>query len=149
MSKKKKVVGWREWVTLPDLHVKAIRVKVDSGAKTSALHAENIEIVKIGKNKKKFVRFILKYRRGRHEPIIATAPLIGFRKVKSSVGHITERPVIRTHLQLGKEVWPIEVTLINRDIMGFRMLLGRSAIQHGFLIDPAQSYLLPRPRPLR
>lgn len=149
MTKAKKVVGWREWITLPDLQVNAIRVKVDTGAKTSALHAEKIEIVKVGKNKKKFVRFILKYRRGRHEPVYAMAPLVGFRKVKSSVGHVTERPVIRTKLRLGKETWSIEVTLINRDIMGFRMLLGRSALQHGFLVDPAQSYLLPRPRPLR
>lgn len=71
---------------------------------------------------------------------------MGYRKVRSSLGHETERPVIRTLLRLGAESWPIEITLVNRDIMGFRMLLGRSAIQHGFLIDPSRTYLLPRPR---
>lgn len=145
----KRVLGWREWVGLPDLHVRSLKVKVDTGARTSALHAEDIVILRNRRTGEKSVRFTLHPRKNRLRPLIAKAPLIGFRKVKSSVGEITERPVIRTTLRVDGDEWMIEVTLINRDIMGYRMLLGRSAIQHGFVIDPAQSYLLPRPRVTR
>ena len=141
-----KVIGWREWVGLPELHVVALKVKVDSGAKTSALHAEDIVILRNRRTGARSVRFILYPRKKKTKPIVAKAPLIGFRKVRSSHGHQTERPVILTKLRLGAEEWRIEVTLINRDIMGSRMLLGRSALKPGFLIDPQQSYLLPRPR---
>jgi hypothetical protein len=149
MTLPKRVLGWREWVGLPDLRIKALKVKVDTGARTSALHAEDIVILRNRRTNERFVRFTLHPRKHRDRPLLTKAPLIGFRKVKSSVGEITKRPVIRTTLRLGNDYWPIEITLINRDIMGYRMLLGRSAIQPGFLIDPAQSYLLPRPRTLQ
>ncbi len=142
----KQVLGWREWVALPDLRVRALKVKVDTGARTSALHAEDIVILRNRRTGERSVRFTLYPRKRRDKPLVAKAPLIGFRKVKSSVGEITERPVISTKLRVDADEWAIEITLINRDIMGYRMLLGRSAIQHGFVIDPARSYLLPRPK---
>lgn len=145
----KKVLGWREWVALPGLRVRAIKVKVDTGARTSALHAEDIVILRNRRTGERSVRFTLYPRKNRDRPLVAKAPLLGFRKIKSSVGEITERPVISTILRVDGDEWIIEVTLINRDIMGYRMLLGRSAIQHGFVIDPAHSYLLPRPRPAK
>ncbi|MGE0764345.1 MAG: ATP-dependent zinc protease [Bdellovibrionales bacterium] len=140
------ILGWREWVGLPELRVMAIKVKVDSGAKTSALHAEDIVITRNPRTGARSVRFTLYPRKNRAKPLVGRAPLVGYRKVRSSVGHETERPVIQTLLRLDGQEWPIEVTLINRDIMGFRMLLGRSALKPGLLIDPTQSYLLPRPR---
>ena len=146
MGKKKKCLGWREWVSLPDLGVTAMKVKVDSGAKTSAIHAEDIKIVKIPRTRKKMVHFSLYPDKKERTKIRAHALLRGRRRIRSSIGHVTVRPVIKTILRVNDEEWPIEVTLINRDIMGFRMLLGRSAIQNGFLIDPAHSFLLARPR---
>lgn len=141
MKKRRRVLGWCERIKLPELSVASIRVKVDSGARTSALHAENIRVTREGT-----VRFSMLPKKNRKRTLQIEVPLVGYRKVRSSVGTETERPVIRTLLQLGDESWPIEITLVNRDIMGFRMLLGRSAIQHGFLIDPVHTYLLPRPR---
>lgn len=141
----KRILGWREKIALPRLRVKSIKVKVDTGARTSALHAEEIVILRNRTTGERSVRFTLYPRRHRERPLIVKAPLVEIRKVRSSVGAVTERPVIRTLLRVGDEEWEIEVTLINRDIMGFRMLLGRSAIQHGFVVDPARSYLLPRP----
>lgn len=142
----KKIVGWREWVALPEFGIAALRVKVDTGARTSALHAEDIRIVRQKNSGERFVRFTLFPKKNRLKPVRVKTPLLGYRKVRSSLGHETNRPVVSTTLRLGADSWPIEITLVNRDIMGFRMLLGRSAIQHGFLIDPAQSFLLPRPR---
>lgn len=139
-KRRRKVLGWCEWVSLPELKVSAMRVKVDSGARTSALHAVDIHIAE------GVVQFSVQRGKKKKHGRRVEAPLIGYRKVRSSVGHVTERPVIQTRLQVGTESWPIEVTLINRDIMGFRMLLGRSAIGGGFFIDPSRTYLLPRPR---
>lgn len=136
----RKIVGWREWVAFPDFAVERMKVKVDSGARTSALHAENIEI--IGRGRRAKVHFDLFPKQGSKVGAKrVVAPYLGQRMVRSSVGHETLRPVIRTTLQIDSEHWPIEVTLVNRDIMGFRMLLGRTALRHGFLIDPASSYL--------
>jgi len=142
----KHMVGWREWVSLPDLGIKALKAKVDTGARTSALHAEKIKIFRNRRTGARSVRFLLYARKHKRNEQWAKAPLVGFRNVKSSNGEITKRPVIKTALHLGQEHWSIEITLINRNIMGYRMLLGRSAIKQGFLIDPARSYLLPRPR---
>lgn len=139
-----KVIGWREWIGLPQLHVLSIRVKVDTGAKTSALHAEDIVILRNRKTGERSVRFTLYPRKHRERVIVAKAPLLGYRIVKSSLGQATRRPVIMTIMRLDKEEWPIEITLINRDIMGFRMLLGRSAIRPGVVVDPSRSFLVPR-----
>lgn len=141
-AKEKQVIGWREWVSLPDLQIDAIKVKVDSGARTSALHAEDIEFIK--KKGRKRVRFkIYPEQKSKCKEVIAEADLVDQRSVRSSIGHETERPVILTRLRVGDQDWPIELTLVNRDVMGFRMLLGRQAIRdQGFLIDPKKSFLL-------
>lgn len=136
----KKTMGWREWVGLPDLGVHHIKVKVDTGARTSALHAEDIEVFTYKGQKR--VRFTVYPEQGsRRRKSVCEADLLEKRKVRSSVGHETDRPVIVTTLRVGVETWPIELTLVNRDIMGFRMLLRRTAIRHGFLVDPARSFL--------
>lgn len=138
------IIGWREWALLPSLSRVKIKAKIDTGAKTSALHAENIEILKI-KNKD-FVRFtFFPNQHDKKNKKIITLPLIEYRKVKSSVGVETTRPVIKTDLKLGDEIFPIELTLINRDMMGFRMLLGRDAFKRQeILISPTKSFILDR-----
>lgn len=148
VKKVKPVMGWREWVALPELNVAKIKVKVDSGARTSTLHAE--EIIYFTRSGMKKVRFIIyPFQGSKRGKIEAEADLVEERMVRSSVGHETSRPVILTLLQVGEEHWPIEITLVNRDIMGFRMLLGRTAIRHGFLIDPGHSFIQSRKKKKR
>lgn len=143
MYSEKKCLGWREWISLPKWKIKKIKAKLDTGAKTSALHAENVEIFKSrGKMKVRFHIFPLQRDKRKSKKIVAE--LIELRKVKSSVGNETERPVVMTDLQVGDEVWTVEITLVNRDIMGFRMLIGRQALKHRFLIDPGRSFLSKR-----
>lgn len=133
-------LGWREVIELPGLGVKAIRVKVDSGARTSALHAEDIEFFHRGGKAK--VRFtIVPDPKKSHRKQKKEAELIEKRMVRSSIGVSTHRPVVETLIKIGDEEWPIEVTLVNRDLMGFPMLLGRTAIRDRFLIDPGRSFL--------
>lgn len=136
----KPTLGWREWVSLPSLQVKKIKAKIDSGAKTSALHAENIEY--FTRKKARWVRFkIYPLQNSKKNGVKVSAPLIDERKVKSSVGHETLRPVIEALLSIGAQKWLIELTLVNRDLMGFRMLIGRQALKGHFLIDPGKSFL--------
>ncbi len=138
--KRCKLIGWKEKVALPRLGIKSIKVKVDTGAKTSALHAENIKEFKKGSTT--YVRFHVHPRsKSKKQVLKVEALLLGYRMVRSSSGHESLRPVISTLLQIGKEKWKIEVTLVNRDIMGVRMLLGRAAIRHRFIVDPAHAYL--------
>lgn len=133
-------LGWREVLSLPDLHIPAIRVKVDSGARTSALHAEDIEF--FHRNGKARVRFtVVPDPKKSHKKLKKEAVLIEKRMVRSSIGVSTHRPVIETLIRVGDEEWPIELTLVNRDLMGFPMLLGRTAIRGRFLIDPGRSFL--------
>lgn len=138
-KKQKPVIGWREWVALPELKVNRIKVKVDTGARSSALHAERIEILShYGREKIRFEIYPLQ--RQKKKRIIAEAYLKGFRAVRSSCGHTEQRPVIHTTVALLGQLWPIEVTLTQRDIMGFRMLLGRQAVKNRFLINPGGSF---------
>jgi hypothetical protein len=131
-------VGWRENVSLPEFKLKDLKAKIDTGAKTSALHAEEIEhIVEKGK---RFVRFVIVTDEGKRH--IIKSPFIEDRTVKSSTGHTTIRPVVKTKIKMGKSAFDIEITLINRDLMGFRMLIGREALNGRFLINPARSHLL-------
>jgi hypothetical protein len=133
-------VGWREWVALPDLDVARIKAKVDTGARSSALHAFDIERIRMGR--KPGVRFSLHPRQRSSRPVVvAEALLVDERWVRSSSGKQTFRPVIVTPVRLGRQIWEIEVTLVQRDMMGFRMLLGRQAIRRRFLVDPGRSYL--------
>lgn len=127
-------------MTLPDLGVSKIKVKVDTGARTSALHAEDIRIFR-RRGQGKVIFTIYPFQRSRRGALEVEADLVEKRVVRSSVGVETHRPVIRTHLELAGHCRLIEVTLVNRDIMGFRMLLGRQALRENFLVDPGHSFL--------
>lgn len=136
----KQTVGWREWVTLVSFDNAPIKAKVDSGARTSALHVSDIEEFK--KGKKTFVQFKIHPLQHNKSPAInCQSEVLEYRKVKSSTGHITIRPVIRAHLSIGPTTFETEITLVNRDMMGFRMLLGRQALRGRFLIDSGKSFL--------
>lgn len=139
-----KTIGWREWLSLPELHIDWIKAKVDTGARSSSLHASNVE--RFTRKKKDMVRFrIHPVQRKGSVVIDAEAPLHDMRHVRSSSGVAEERPVIVTTLELMGERWPIELTLTGRDVMGFRMLLGRQAIRGRFTVDAGHSYFGSRP----
>lgn len=131
-------VGWREEVSLPKFKLKGLRAKIDTGAKTSALHADKIEIYH--EDGKKVVRFMFVNEEGKNQWI--KCPFIEERYIKSSNGEKTLRPVVKTEIKMGKELFEIELTLINRDLMGFKMLIGREALNGRFLINPAKHNLL-------
>lgn len=134
------VVGWREWIHLPELGIRMIKAKVDTGARTSSLHAENIAIVHRGQERR--VAFtVFPMQRNREKGMAVELPLIDERWVRSSNGIRELRPVIRTEVDIGGRVWPIELTLTRRDLMGFRMLLGRQALRGHAAIDPARSFI--------
>lgn len=133
-------VGWREWVSLPELGIEAIKAKVDTGALSSALHAYDVRTVE--RDGKVSVRFkVHPYQRETRTVVESSAPLREMRWVRSSSGHRTLRPVIVTPMVLMGRRFEIELTLTNRDAMGFRMLLGRRALRKRFLVDPGKSYL--------
>lgn len=136
-------LGWREWVALPALGIPAIKAKVDTGARTSALHAFQMEnFTECGEER---VRFWIHPLRRLDLQVVCEAPVIERRVVRDSGGHAEERPVIRTTVNGGGRAWDIEVTLTSRDDMLFRMLLGRAAlVAGGFAVDPAASYVLGR-----
>lgn len=134
------VIGWREWVSLPDLGILGIKAKIDTGARSSAIHA--FEVEPFQHQGQSMVRFkVNPLQRDRTCVVVATAPLLEERIVRNSGGHAQRRIVIETPVTLGGQVWPIELTLTNRDVMGFRMLLGRQAIRRRFLVDSGRSYL--------
>lgn len=136
----KVVIGWREWACLPELDISAIKVKIDSGAKTSSIHAENLSFSK--SKGKEFVRFDLyPLQKNKRKKVRTRSEVIDWRTVRSSNGQAHKRPVIETDLCLGPYCFPIEVTLADRDLMGFRMLLGRKAIEKRYLIDVQKSFL--------
>ncbi len=139
--KQKLVIGKEEWCALPELGLPAIKARVDSGAKTSSLHAFNIQPYEhMGKE---YVRFdIHPVQDNRKIVQHCKAKLVDRRHVKNSSGDKEKRHVIRTNLRMGGEVWEIEVTLTNRDSMGYRMLLGREAMERRVLIDPDDSFCL-------
>jgi len=138
-------VGWVEWVSLSDLSEDPIKAKVDTGAKTSALHAENIRVKKL-KNGRRQVSFTLFTSKNKKKGQRVTAPLLGSRVVKSSIGVATIRPVIRTTLKMGEHVQKVEVTLVNRQPMEYLMLVGRESLK-GFAVHPDQKFLLGKSKP--
>jgi len=138
------VIGWREWVKLPDLDIPAIKAKVDTGARSSALHAFNVE--HYWQDDRRMVRFeVHPLQRSGRNSVTAEAELVGERRIRSSNGQEELRPVIGMKVQLLDRAWDIELTLTNRDEMGFRMLLGRQALRNRFLIDPGRSFQTGRP----
>lgn len=137
---KRPLIGWREYVALPDLDVQKVKVKVDTGARSSSLHAFDIQPFRRGSLD--WVSFmILPNQHSRLNAVRTEAPLLEYRHVRSSSGHQSERPVIRTSILLGQYRWVIDLTLTSRDEMGFRMLLGRQAIRKRFLVDTGRSFL--------
>lgn len=137
------MVGWREWVALPALGIERIKAKLDTGARTSALHAFGLRAKQQGDQL--WVEFAV-HPLQRDDAIqqLCRAPVLDRRWVVSSSGHRERRYVIATDLRVGAEEWPIEVTLTNRDEMGFRMLIGRTAMHRRLIIDPAASYRMGR-----
>ncbi len=136
-------VGWREWAAMPELGIPAIKVKIDTGARTSALHALNIERFKA--NGADMVRFdVQPLQRNNSLMVKAEAPLIDIRAVSDSGGHTENRYVISAHLQMGPMDEVIDVTLTERKSMLFRMLIGRTALADNVLVNPAASYLCGR-----
>ena len=143
-KKQKILIGWREWVSLPDLAVPHIKAKIDTGARTSALHAYYVEPYK--KKGERRVRFGLHpYQGSTSIAVECDAHVIDFRNVTDSGGHREKRYVISTYLEIASQVWEIEMTLTNRENMKFRMLLGRTAMNKKVVVDPGRSYLLGKP----
>ncbi len=152
-------LGWREWVSLPDLGIFSLKAKVDSGAHNCSLHAVDLEYFNRrvdGEGEVEFVRFVTdpNHRgasaeaavgsRSRREPIQAEARVLDRRAVRSSNGEREIRPVIATKLRLGLHEFQVELNLTDRDLMGFRMLIGRRAMHGRFWIDPSASFIIGR-----
>jgi hypothetical protein len=140
------VIGWREWVALPALLDVPIKAKIDSGARTSSIHSFGTR--RFSDAGTPMVEFILHPLQRRSDPeYVCTAPIRDERWVRSSNGEQELRIVVETDARLGATTWPIELTLATRDVMGFRMLLGREAVRGRFLIDPARSFRQSRRMP--
>lgn len=134
------IIGWREHLALPDLGITQLKAKIDTGARSSALHAFDVEIFYV--QGKQMVRFkVHPYQRDTQRTVTAIAQLVEQREVRNSGGHAQLRPVIETTVELNGDRWLIELTLTNRDVMGFRMLLGRQAVRKRFLVDAGRSFL--------
>jgi len=140
MTKKEMTLGWEEWVAMPELGLPAVLAKVDTGAKTSSLHAFMIE--PYGRQNRKRVRFGIHPIPERPDiQVFCSGELVDQREITSSNGESEWRYVIRTLVSIGDEEWPIEVSLTNRETMQYRMLLGRSALKHNITVDPVSARL--------
>ncbi len=142
----KPIVGWREWVVLSDMTPVPLKAKIDTGARTSALHAFGLRLTE--KEGVPWVDFdIHPVQRSKTQSTHISLPVAGFKRVRSSSGHSEERPVIRTKIEIGPHRLVIDLSLTSRDEMGFRMLVGRSAIRRRFWVDPGRSFLYPTSEP--
>ncbi|UWF78544.1 MULTISPECIES: ATP-dependent zinc protease family protein [Microbacterium] len=134
------LTGWREWVALPDLGIDWIKAKIDTGARTSSLHAYDVH--EFEREEEEWVRFTVRpWQNSQADAVVAELPVHDRRAVRSSSGHAQERIVVQLMLRLVDREVLAEVTLSNRDEMGFRMLIGREALRQGFVVDPARSFL--------
>jgi hypothetical protein len=143
------LAGWREWVQLPEIGVPWIKAKLDTGARTSAIHAYDIEPFE--RDGADWVRFRVRpWQESTEDEVVVECAVHDVRPVRSSSGHVQERYVVKMRLELlGRRV-TAEVTLSDRDQMGFRMLIGRQALRRRFLVDAGSSFLGGRaPRPVR
>jgi len=138
------ILGWREWVTLPELNIEHIKAKIDTGARSSALHAFAIEPYR--KARQRWVMFAIHPQQNNTDIVIEChAPIKDRRMVSDSGGHKQRRYVIETSILLGSAIITAEMTLTNRDSMLFRMLIGRTSLNDRFLIDPSASYCQGKP----
>lgn len=138
-------LGWREWVGMPELGIDQLKAKLDTGARTSALHATGIR--PFSENGSQRIEFNVHPRRSKNDIVTrCTADVVDQRMVKNSGGQQERRWVIRTPITIGSHTWPIEITLTARDNMRFEMLLGRTAIKGRATVNPARSYLVGRKR---
>lgn len=136
--------GWREWVGLPDLGVEHIKAKLDTGARSSALHA--FDLVEFERDGEVWVRFsIHPWQKSVEESHVAELPVHDRRTIRSSNGHVQQRYVVQLNLRLLDQTFPVEMTLARRDSMGFRLLIGREALRPNFVVDAGRSYLGGRP----
>jgi len=133
------IVGWREWVSLPELGIDLLEAKIDTGARTSALHVEDLEAYADATGRR-----MVRFRRTRGAPVIEVEA-IDHRGVKSSGGQVQERYVIRTLLCLAHHARRVEITLTNRATMKYDMLVGRSTLGDRFLVQASESYLTGKP----
>ena len=139
-NEKNLVLGWREWVQLPELGLESIKAKVDTGARTSALHA--FEVSAFDEDGRQRVEFKMHpNQRDSDTVVVCRADIKDERVVRDSGGHQEKRWVIETPVCIGDHCWPIELTLTSRDDMLFRMLLGRTAMRGRAVVNPARSYL--------
>ncbi len=137
----KPTIGWREWVELPELGVERIKAKIDTGARTSALHAFDIEVYE--KKGQEWAQFSIQpHQKNDLDQRRCTCPVKDIRIITNSGGSRERRIVIETQLTVGSLSWPIELTLTNRNQMGFRMLLGRAALKDRLLVNPGRSFCL-------
>jgi hypothetical protein len=136
----KTILGWREWAYLTSLNLPPIKAKIDTGARTSALHA--FELHTFFDSGQRWVHFCIHPRQDSRLVRVCVAPVIDRRQVSDSGGHRSLRYFIESSLTLGHETFPIELSLTSRETMRFRLLLGRSALQHRYLVDPALSFCL-------
>ena len=133
------VVGWREWVALPDWGVPWTKAKIDTGARTSAMHAFDLESFE--REGVPWIRFVVHpWQRSASDGVPVEAPLVGSKEVRSSSGAASSRPVVHTSIRLAGVATDVDITLTRRDEMGFRMLVGRQALRGRFVVDPARSY---------
>jgi hypothetical protein len=143
------LVGWREWVALPGAGIPWIKAKLDTGARSSSIHAYDVTVIGAGESER--VRFrIHPWQASESDPIEVECAVHDRRHVRSSSGHSEERIVVLLDISVAGRVVAAEVTLSNRDAMGFRMLVGRQALKQGFVVDSARSFVSGRaPKEIR